>query len=71
MRRSAAATQHRACLPMLFARRSLGALLVHLSQFSNDFARDLFAARAPFGRLLDTHQVKRVVQARAAHVCCV
>ena len=47
-------------------RRSLGVLCVHLSQFSADFARDLTAALAPFGRLLDVHAVKRVVQARRA-----
>ena len=51
---------------LCFARRSLGVLCVHLSQFSDDFARDLTAARAPFGRLLDMHQVKRTVQARRA-----
>ena len=42
-------------------------LCVHLSQFSANFARDLFAARTPFGRLLDCHQVKRVVQARCSY----
>lgn len=42
--------------------RSLGVLCVHLSQFSSDFARDLIAARVPFGRLLDEHHVERVVQ---------
>ncbi len=51
--------------PSPSAHRSLGVLCVHLSQFSADFARDLTAARAPFGRLLDTHGVKRVVQAHS------
>lgn len=48
---------------------SLGVLCVHLSQFSDDFARDLTAARAPFGRLMDLHEIKRVVQVVAVMQC--
>ena len=54
-----------------FSARSLGVLCVHLSQFSSDFARDLIAARVPFGRLLDEHQVKRVVQVGRTCKACV
>ena len=43
---------------------------MHLSQFSDDFARDLTAARAPFGRLMDLHEIKRVVQARPTCLRC-
>jgi hypothetical protein len=54
-----------------FSARSLGVLCVHLSQFSADFARDLIAARVPFGRLLDEHHVKRVVQVGRTCKACV